>query len=150
MRTFIIMVASLVLINCVRADAQEKDPVKWTYSIKKISKNEAFLIFDAQIYPRWHMYSQYFAEGGPVRMTFNFSTSNDYKIIGRVIESPKPKVEHDDIFEMDVQYFEGHATLSQRIKIISNKKVIVKGNFEYQVCFEDKCVLYNPDFEFEI
>ncbi len=141
---------SLFIFSNSEAIGQEKEPVKWNYSVKKISDKEAILIFEAKIDPRWHLYSQYFPDGGPVRMSFNFRNSNDYKRVGKIIESPAPKVERDEVFEMDVQYFEGKATLSQKIQVLSEKDFIIDGEFEYQVCFEDKCVLFNPEFEFKI
>jgi hypothetical protein len=146
----------LVLMFCFygsifnRINAQDNNPVKWTYSVKKISNKEALLIFDAKINPRWHLYAQNFGDGGPVRMSFNFKESVDYRVIGKMAEFPKPKVERDEIFEMEVQYFESRATLSQRIQLISDKNFIVSGTFEYQVCLDDKCVIFNPEFEFEI
>ena len=115
-----------------------------------MTNNEAELIFKAQIEPKWHMYSQFFEEGGPVKMTFSFEDTKDFKRLGKVIEVSKPHTEHDDIFDIDVQYFESHATLKQKIKIISTKDFVVKGEFDYQVCYEDKCVLFTPDFEFSI
>ncbi len=133
-----------------KAFSQVEDPVKWTFSVKQLQDNEALLVFDANIEPKWHLYSQFFAEGGPVRMHFTFEESKDYKLIGKVSESPTPKKKFDDIFEIDVQYFENKATLTQKIKVLSEKNFAVKGEFEYQLCFEDKCVLFTPDFEFKV
>jgi hypothetical protein len=144
------LLITLFILSFVKVNAQVDEPVKWTYSVKQISENEALLIFDAKIDPKWHLYSQYFDDGGPVRMSFNFKESKDYKKVGKVIESPKPKTERDEVFEMDVQYFEGKATLSQRIHVLTDKDFIVWGEFEYQVCYDDKCVLFNPEFEFKV
>ncbi len=148
MRTFIIILFSLLFINTSRAQLDE--PVTWTYSVKQLPNNEAELILDAQIEPDWHMYSQFFEDGGPVKMAFSFEDTKNYKRLGKVIEVSTPKTEHDDIFGIDVQYFETKATLKQKIKIISTKDFVVKGEFDYQVCYEDKCVLFTPDFEFNI
>jgi len=148
MHKFLIFFSVLCLFYSV--NAQEIEPVKWTYSVKKLSKSEALLVFDAKIDPKWHMYSQYFQDGGPVKMSFIFTESKDYKKVGKVLEAPKPKTERDEVFEIDVQYFEGRATLSQKIEIKSEKDFIVKGVLEYQACFEDKCVLFTPVFEFRV
>ncbi len=148
MRTLTFILLSLFFINTSRA--QIIDPVKWEYSVKQLPNNEAELILKAQIEPKWHMYSQFFEEGGPVKMTFSFEDTKDYKKSGNVVEVSKPHTEHDDIFDIDVQYFESQATLKQKIKILSTKDFVVKGEFDYQVCYEDKCVLFTPDFEFNI
>ncbi len=148
MRALIIILLSLIFINTSKAQLDE--PVTWTYSVKQLPNNEAELIFKAEIEPDWHLYSQFFEDGGPVKMTFSFADTKEYKRIGKVIEATKPKTEHDDIFDIDVQYFVTKATLIQKIKIISTKNFVVKGEFDYQVCYEDKCVLFTPDFEFSV
>ncbi|MEN8119553.1 MAG: thioredoxin family protein [Bacteroidota bacterium] len=148
MRTLIFILLSLFFINTSRA--QIIDPVKWSYSVKQLSNNEAELIFKAKIEPDWHMYSQFFEDGGPVKMTFSFEDSKSFKRLGQVVEVSKPHTEHDDIFDIDVQYFENKATLKQKIKIVSTKDFVVKGEFDYQVCYDDKCVLFTPEFEFSI
>jgi len=146
----IIFIALLTTIYSVNIQAQIIDPVKWTYSVKQLPNNEAELIFKAKIEPQWHMYSQFFEDGGPVKMTFSFEDTKEYKRLGKVAEVTKPKTEHDDIFDIDVQYFDNEAKLVQKIKIISTKDFVVKGEFDYQVCYEDKCVLFTPDFEFSV
>ncbi|OQY05562.1 MAG: disulfide bond formation protein DsbD [Bacteroidetes bacterium 4572_117] len=148
MKKILIVLISLFFINTTRA--QIIDPVTWSYSVNQLPNNEAELIFKAQIEPDWHMYSQFFEEGGPVKMTFSFVETKDYKKIGEVVEVSKPKTVHDDIFDIDVQYFENTALLRQKIKIISTKDIVIKGEFDYQVCYEDKCVLFTPEFEFNV
>lgn len=146
----VIIIAFIAAIYSINIQAQIIDPVEWDYSVKQLPNNEAELIFKAQIEPKWHMYSQFFEEGGPVKMTFLFEDTKDYKKLGNVVEVSKPHTEHDDIFDIDVQYFESQATLKQKIKILSTKDFVVKGEFDYQVCYDDKCVLFTPDFEFSI
>jgi len=146
----LIFLIYLFTINQSKGIAQVQEPVKWVYSVKQLSKSEALLIFDAKIEPRWHLYSQYFPEGGPVRLSFNFKDSKEFKKVGKITESPKPKIVHDDVFEIDVQYFEGKASFRQKIKILSESNFVIQGEFEYQVCFDDKCVLFNPEFEFKV
>jgi len=147
MRRLLFILLAVFLTNIVHA--QIIDPVKWTYNVKQLPNNKAELIFEAEIEPNWHMYSQFFDDGGPVKMTFSFEKSDAYELIGKVQEFT-PKTEHDDIFDIDVQYFTDHAKLVQKIKILSTTDFTVKGEMEYQVCFEDKCVLFNPDFEFPV
>ncbi len=150
MKKQILVIVLLSALYVFNVNAQILEPVKWTYSTKKISDDEVQLIFKAKIEDKWYMYSQFFPDGGPVKMTFSFKDSKNYKRLGKVKEITKPKVEHDDIFEIDVQYFEKTATLIQKIKVLSEKDFVITGNLSYQVCYEDKCVLFDPDFEFSI
>ena len=148
-KLFFILLASM-LLNVFAGTAQILDPVSWKYSVKKVSNTEFDLIFEATIEPKWHMYSQFFDTGGPVKMTFEFDKTANYEAVGGVQEVSKPHTEHDDIFDIDVQYFATTARLVQRIKAKSDKPFTITGAFEYQVCYDDKCVLFNPDFEFRI
>lgn len=147
MRRVLLILLAVFIVNIVHA--QIINPVKWTYSVKQLPNNEAELIFKAKIEPKWHMYSQFFEDGGPVKMSFSFEKSDAYKLLGKVQEFT-PKTEHDEIFDIDVQYFENQAKLVQKIKLLSSEDFVVRGEMEYQVCYEDKCVLFNPDFAFQV
>ena len=130
--------------------SQVVDPVSWDYSVKKTGDNTAELIFEADINGNWHLYAQNFDEGGPVRTNFQFDESDNFELVGETSESPAPKEEYDELFEMDVKYFSDHATFTQKIKLLTDKSFNITGNIEYQVCEADKCVYFNPDFEFQV
>jgi len=132
--------------------SQLAEPVKWSQSIKELPNGEALLIFEASVQPKWHLYSQFFPEGGPIRLSFNFETSKNYKRIGKVVETPAPKKEHDDVFGIDVQYYTGKATFTQKIKILTDKDFSVKVELEGQACSDEdgSCVPLDPSFEIKV
>jgi thiol:disulfide interchange protein len=149
----IILLPAILLFFCqIHIMAQLDDPIKWSFSVKQLPNAEALLVIDAQIEPKWQLYSQYFPDGGPVKMKISFVPSKEYKLIGKVEEVTKPKKKFDEIFEIEVQYFEKKATLSQKIKILTDKDFVVRGEIESQGCYEvdGKCVLFSPEFEFKI
>lgn len=148
-----IIVSALMLLAFVfsqSAIAQIIKPVQWEYSVQILNPNEAELIFKAKIQKKWHLYGQFFEEGGPVRMSYRFNENDKFETIGKVAELPKPKIIRDEIFDIDVQYFEDNATFKQKIKIKTNQTFTITGDIEYQVCYDDKCIMENPDFEFTI
>ena len=129
--------------------AQEQ-PVHFKFSTKKISDCEYDLKFDATIDDQWHVYSLSPVKDGPNPTVFMFTKSTDYELVGNPTES-KPVKEFDKVFEMNVQYFEHKATFTQRIKLKTNKTVIIKGKYEYQACTEEKCIFPPADnFEFQL
>jgi len=130
--------------------SQVVDPVSWDYSVKRTGDNTAELIFEADIESNWHLYAQNFDEGGPVRTNFHFDDSGNFELVGETSQSPAPEEEYDELFEMDVKYFSNKATFKQKIKLLTDQSFRVTGNVEYQVCQEDKCVYFNPDFEFQL
>ena len=134
------------------ANAQLAKPVKWKYSVEKISETEVKLNAIASIDKTWHLYGQYFDEGGPIKMVFTFKNSDKYKKIGKVNESPKPHREKDELFGIFVEFFESKATFSQKIQILSKEDFVVKGSLAGQACttVDGQCVMVEDDFEFKI
>lgn len=125
-------------------------PVHFKMTTKKISDCEYDLQFNASIDESWHMYSLTPVNDGPNPTVFTFVKSADYELVGKPSES-KPLKEFDKVFEMNVQYFKRTATFTQRIKLKSDKKITIKGKYEYQACTEEKCI-FPPadDFEFQL
>jgi len=146
----IALLVSVFIIISTTVFAQLVDPVKWNYKSKNVSGDTTALIFDAKIDMNWHLYSQYFGEGGPVRTTFYYDESDKFEIIGQASESPEPEEVMDEIFNMKVKYFSNAATFTQKIKVLSEKDFTITGSIEYQVCQDDKCVYFNPDFAINV
>ena len=129
--------------------AQEA-PVHFKLTSKKVTDCEYDLQFNATIDEPWHMYSLSPVKDGPNPTVFIFTKSADYELVGKTKES-KPIKEFDKVFEMNVQYFEHTATFTQRIKLKSDKKVTIKGKYEFQACTEEKCIFPPADnFDFQL
>lgn len=120
--------------------AQIQNPVKWTYSVENNGKEEATLVIKASIDKGWHLYSQFIGEGGPVPTSFRFDKSNNYTLVGKVNEIPKAKPIFDEIFGMQVAWFESSATFKQKIKVSGNKDFKINGALEFMVCDDKQCL----------
>ncbi|MCF8335644.1 MAG: thioredoxin family protein [Bacteroidales bacterium] len=145
-----ILFVLLISMFALPSLGQVVNPVEWEYKVQKEEDNTALLIFKADIEQDWHLYSQNFPEGGPIRTSFNFDESPHFKLMGETGESPEPVSEFDESFGVQVKYFSGEATFKQKIKLQSQQPFDVTGNIEYQVCQEEKCVYFNPDFTFNV
>ncbi len=147
-----IIVFFLFIFSSLSLFAQMQEPVKWSFSQKQISDNEVLLQFKANVENHWHLYTQYFDEGGPMRLVFNFKESDKYKRIGKVKESPKPTKVYDKIFKIDVQYYDKQGVFTQKIKVLSDKDFVLKGEIEGQACSDadGNCVPLYPEFQFKI
>jgi thiol:disulfide interchange protein len=130
--------------------AQILEPVKWSFSSKRINDTIAELYFKATIDKGWHVYSQYIPDGGPVPTSFTFTKSSDYKLNGKVKE-PKPIEESDPNFDMILKFFANSATFKQSIFIKTNKAFIFKGSLEYMCCDDKQCLPPSVvEFEFKL
>ena len=145
-----LMFLFLMLWSVFTSQAQVLNPVSWKYSIQKVSDHEVDLLFTASIEKSWHLYAIDFPEGGPVRLSVVFSESSSYELVNGIVEVTSAKTQYDEIFDMKVQYFEEKAVLKQRVKITNPKAFTISGEMEYQVCREGECVMFTPDFKFEI
>ena len=127
-----------LLILSGNAIAQIYDPVKWTYSVKRLSRVEAIVYFTATIQPQWHIYSQKVVKDGPLATSFKFLPSSTYQLSGKALE-PKSISKYEKVFSSNVNYFEKAVTFQQNIKLISSTPV-VKGTLEYMACTDSKCL----------
>src|ERR1035437_2518255 len=113
------------LIQFTSAFCQIQTPVKWIFSVNKISDSEAELILKATIDKNWHIYSmQQESDQGPISLTFNFEKNKNYSLDGKTIE-PTPKKMYDKNFEMNVKFYEHEATYKQKIKILSQENFTI-------------------------
>lgn len=115
------------------------EPVKWTTSAEKISDTEFELVASATIDNGWHLYSQGVPENGPIPTVFSFETNEDYELVGKVSEKEGHTV-NDPVFKMKIKFFEINTEFRQRIKILNNELSQVKGEVEFMVCDDSKCL----------
>ena len=146
MKRLFLVVAALVITAA--AHAQIESPVRWSYAAKKTSATEAVVYLKATIQKDWHIYSQNVKEGGPSKTAFTFNPSKDYAPVGKTVE-PKPISKYEDVFKMNVGYFEKEVVFSQKIKLKSPKASSVTGKLEFMVCNNVKC-LPPDEVEFSI
>jgi len=140
MRKFCVALFAAISVSL---SAQIENPVEWKFSSNFISGDEVELSVTATIESGWHLYSQTIVKGvGPIPLRFEFEgDTSKYQRIGSVSE-PSPHKEWDDIFEIDIYYFEKAATFTQRILLLSTDPVIIEISLAGQVCSDDigKCV----------
>jgi thiol:disulfide interchange protein len=136
----------LFLIN-VAAFAQIETPVKWSYGIKKINKNQAIVFVKANIDKGWHIYSQTVKDGGPVKTSIKFIKADDYATAGSST-APKPIVKYEEAFKTNVEYYENQVIFQQKVNLKTGQPII-KGIIQYMVCNSKEC-LPPEDVEFTV
>lgn len=119
--------------------AQVLEPVKWSTSVEKISDTEYDLISTAKIDRGWHLYSQSVPENGPIATSFTYDVAKDAELVGNTSEEEGRTVD-DPIFNMRIKYFDDAAEFRQRIKVLNNELSIVKGEVEFMVCDDMRCL----------
>jgi hypothetical protein len=151
MKTVVKTLAIVILLFLTFSmSAQMLNPVKWSFSVSKISPAESELVFTATIDKGWHLYSQDIPEGGPIPTTFHIEKGMGFFLDGKVLE-PKPIEVMDKQFDMKVKYFSTSVEFRQKVKIMSAKPVEVKGYVEFMCCNDEQCLPPNEvNFNFNL
>ena len=132
----------LLLLTASAVGQNILDPVSWDIRIENTGEDTADIVLEAMIDPGWHLYSQrqFGAEfEGPIATVITFNASDDtYSLDGETIE---PDVEpiFDEVFELDVVYFEDVAEFRQSI-LIADPSAAVEATVFYSVCDDEKCL----------
>ncbi len=134
------LAAAVFLALPSTVSAQVFDPVSWTFEAERIEPgNRAQIRLIAQVEKGWHLYSQNIPEGGPIPTAFAFKPSTRFALKGGVKE-PKPIVEYDPNFEMELKYFGGKVIFVQEIEAKTLDAFEVEGELEFMVCDETQCL----------
>jgi len=133
------------------ANAQIHEPVTWQTTVDKINESEFDLIVKATIEDGWHLYSQNVPNDGPIPTSFSFkNVENKFELVGSTTEGEGHEA-FDDVFEMDIKYFESEAVFKQRIKVLTNDKITINETLEFMVCDDTNCLPpTNVDITFEV
>lgn len=129
----------MLLMVSSAASSQMVNPVKFTSSFNKLSDTSAEIVFSGTIDSGWHVYSTDVGEDGPTPATFNVD-----KIEGAALDGPLKAVgnvihKYDDMFGMDVSYFESSAKFVQKLKLTGGKYA-VEGYLQYGACNDQTCM----------
>lgn len=113
--------------------------VNFTVKYKRVNATTIDIIFSGTAQPGWHIYSTNIGEGGPTRATFGVDKIKGAKLMGSLKGGPGAKTMQDPIFEMPVTFYEGHATFTQRVKLL-DKDYELKGYLKYGACNDENCL----------
>jgi thiol:disulfide interchange protein DsbD len=124
----------------------EEEPVRWTTSIDRISKDAVVLQFDATIAENWHLYSlEEFIDGPlPTEFTFVFD-SLKIQLDGKTT-SGTPKTAFDEIFQIDLPFFDQAAQFRRQFKLIDANAKKISGEISYQACDDRVCIFRTEPF----
>lgn len=125
---------------------QIKEPVIWETSVISDSiKNIYTIRLKANIEKNWHLYSQFSDPNGAIPTEFKFKKNKGYRLIGRVNET-EPTVAYDEVFEMDLSYFNEKAIFTQKIEIFDTNLNKIEAEVNYQACDDKLCIFRNENF----
>ena len=132
--------SALLTLLCVAVMtfAQMHDPIKCETAWETVSDGVAELRISATIDAGWHLYSTEQGEDGPTPATLTVETLEGASLDGKLAFEGKEIAKYDDMFGMEVRYFENKVTFVQRFAIEEGYKV--QGYFQYGACNDENCL----------
>ncbi|MCH5302425.1 MAG: thioredoxin family protein [Prevotella sp.] len=120
--------------------AQMMDPVHFSSQLKVTDgAPEGEIVFTAKIDPGWHVYSTELGEDGPIEATFNVVKMDGVEPVGKL--TPKGNVikKFDQMFGMELKYFENTATFVQKVRF-TKPDYDIDCYLEYGACNDQSCI----------
>jgi DsbC/DsbD-like thiol-disulfide interchange protein len=143
-----VLTAILLFALPVLASAQIENPVKWSFSSKKINATTYELHMTATIDGGWHLYAQEAGEG-PVPTSFKITKNPLVTANGKIDEVGKLHKAFDKNFDSELKYYENQVDFVQKVTVKGKLPIKVKGTVEFMVCDDHQC-LPPKDLDFNI
>ena len=135
---------SLISILCL--NAQDIEPVEWNYDVVKINDTEYNISFNASILDGWKLYSQFSPADGALPTAFRFLESVSGFEADNLFNEDDYTIGFDNVFKMDLYYYENEANFNQNIKLLDKDLNLIKVEIDYSSCDDELCIFRNETF----
>lgn len=120
--------------------AQIYTPVKWKIKLEDSGKPEKEIVFTAVADKGWHLYDMNLPAGGPVSTSITYETMKGAELVGKVVSSVAPTSVYDELFAMNLRWYSGTVTFTQKIKVTDAKAFKLAGELEFMACNDETCL----------
>lgn len=126
------------------AAAQMPQQVKWTSEVEQTSATAGVIKWTAVTNPGWHIYGMTMPdEDGvvvPQPTVFTVNEAPGLVLDGPVVPATEAKVHFDETLKLNLPWWEGHITFTQKFKLADGAKgVNIEGNVRYMACNDQSC-----------
>lgn len=137
---FTLLIISLVPLPCsAQLFGRAQQAASWSAKAEMTSKSSGIITITAEVSPRWHIYGLTVPKEAPVATEISFVLSG-LRLDGKITVSPAPKVKHDEVFGVDVPYWDaGTVTFSQPFKVTDAKNARCNIDITYIGCTGLNC-----------
>ena len=130
----------LLLVTAVVTQAQMVDPVHFKSELKtKDGSDVGEIVFTATIDPGWHVYSTDLGQDGPIEATFNAVKMDGVEKVGKLTPRGKEIKKFDEMFGMELKFFEQSATFVQKVKF-TKPQYDIDCYLEFGACNDQSCL----------
>ena len=133
------IITLVLLLTALVLRAQILEPVTFQTELKQVADDKVEVVFTGTIDGGWHVYSTELGDGGPISATFNVDKMTGAEPIGKLKPVGKEISAYDNMFGMQVRYFEKTAQFVQELKLTGGAWQ-VEGYLEYGACNDENCL----------
>ncbi len=119
--------------------AQIVEPVKWKITCDE-NKDNLVVTFTATIDAGWHVYDKNLPAGGPISTQFVIKENDNLTVVGSAQSQQKPTEKFEDMFQMNLRWFEKEVTFQQTFHIEDSNNYLIDGYVEYMACDNSNCL----------
>ena len=134
------------LISIFSLNSQDIEPVEWQYDVNKINDTEYNISFSASILEGWKLYSQFSPDEGALPTSFSFINNTSDFEADELFNEDDYIVGFDNVFKMDLYYYENEANFNQNIKLLDEDLNQIKVEIDYSSCDDELCIFRNETF----
>lgn len=148
----VLLTAMTAVLSIGMASAQDdKQPAQWKYTVNEVGEGTYEIVFEATIDKGWHMYDlgPYDAMG-PNPTVVNFENVEGATVEGAAYELDEPIVIFDEVFGMEIGYYENTARFAQKV-VLNEPTAKLTGYIEWMECNDVGCTpMQYYDFDIEL
>lgn len=130
----------ITLLAVVATAAQGANAIRWRMSVKMTSDTEGVITLRAVVQQGWHLYGTQLPANGPKPTKFNFSNSVGIQTVGNLTPSRKPLTVHDEMFDMDLTWWDANVEFTQKFKITNREGAKVVATVNFMGCNNQNCL----------
>lgn len=116
--------------------------VTWTSEIQPLSGTEGTIVWNAQIEDGWHIYGMDMSDITDMPTnptTFTVNPAPGLVLVGDVIPSEPAKRHFDEVMSIELPWWEGNVSFSQKFKLDGVKGAKIETSVAYMACTAQAC-----------
>lgn len=146
MKKFLVAFAAC-LLSAASLFAQPQTHVSWKAGVEPLGDGLYEITATAKMDAGWHIYDLGPYEFGPNPTAFSFTLPEGASLEGEMSTSKPAHKYYDDIFEINIGYFEGEVSFSQKVRGSGQVEMSV----EWMACDENNCTpLFDESFVLQL
>ena len=130
----------MMLVAVLTAQAQLVNPAHFTSELKTTDgKAEGEIVFTGKIDAGWHVYSTNLGNEGPIEASFHAVKMEGVEKVGSLKAQGKEIKQFDEMFGMELRFFENAVTFVQKVKF-TKPEYTIDCYLEYGACNDQNCI----------